>query len=207
MNKLFLAIGYMKRKFDGDLYDALRDCQTALNIDPEYFKAHFRLVKCLYELHWNKEAFECFKSFKSKFPDHAHTESCHSLERDIEKAIYLKSESLNKTNISCNNGSNDTSTSSSQSSNNSGTNSDPIRQLLSESNTNSDIFGNNSSNNSNNIYNNMSKNLSNREKEWRSLSYDYKSRFCGHCNTTTDIKEANFFGRYQFFEIIFQNII
>jgi WD40 repeat protein len=23
---------------------------------------------------------------------------------------------------------------------------------------------------------------------------DYSSRFCGHCNTTTDIKEANFFG-------------
>lgn len=25
---------------------------------------------------------------------------------------------------------------------------------------------------------------------------DYELRFCGHCNTTTDIKEANFFGRY-----------
>ena len=24
---------------------------------------------------------------------------------------------------------------------------------------------------------------------------DFKLRFCGHCNTTTDIKEANFFGR------------
>lgn len=26
-------------------------------------------------------------------------------------------------------------------------------------------------------------------------SYDYQFRYCGHCNTTTDIKEANFFGR------------
>ena len=25
-------------------------------------------------------------------------------------------------------------------------------------------------------------------------AYDYKSRFCGHCNTHTDIKEANFLG-------------
>ena len=24
--------------------------------------------------------------------------------------------------------------------------------------------------------------------------YDYNRRYCGHCNTTTDIKEANFFG-------------
>ena len=29
----------------------------------------------------------------------------------------------------------------------------------------------------------------------RERSFDYKHRYCGHCNTTTDIKEANFFGR------------
>ncbi|MEQ2209332.1 WD and tetratricopeptide repeats protein [Xenoophorus captivus] len=28
----------------------------------------------------------------------------------------------------------------------------------------------------------------------RERSFDYKHRYCGHCNTTTDIKEANFFG-------------
>lgn len=33
------------------------------------------------------------------------------------------------------------------------------------------------------------------EDDWQSMAYDYKLRFCGHCNTTTDIKEANFFGR------------
>ena len=32
------------------------------------------------------------------------------------------------------------------------------------------------------------------EHELRKESTDYESRFCGHCNTTTDIKEANFFG-------------
>ncbi|XP_014614104.1 PREDICTED: WD and tetratricopeptide repeats protein 1-like [Polistes canadensis] len=36
--------------------------------------------------------------------------------------------------------------------------------------------------------------ISGYEKEWRSNTIDYKMRFCGHCNTTTDIKEANFFG-------------
>ena len=36
----------------------------------------------------------------------------------------------------------------------------------------------------------------------KSTATDFKLRFCGHCNTTTDIKEANFFGRYV---DIFQN--
>lgn len=35
---------------------------------------------------------------------------------------------------------------------------------------------------------------SEQEKAWRALAYDYELRYCGHCNTTTDIKEANFFG-------------
>ena len=38
--------------------------------------------------------------------------------------------------------------------------------------------------------------LSDQEEHWRCYAYDYAMRFCGHCNTTTDIKEANFFGRY-----------
>ena len=42
----------------------------------------------------------------------------------------------------------------------------------------------------------------------KSTATDFKLRFCGHCNTTTDIKEANFFGRYvciieTFFKIVF----
>lgn len=37
--------------------------------------------------------------------------------------------------------------------------------------------------------------VSEMEKIWRSESIDYKLFYCGHCNTTTDIKEANFFGR------------
>ncbi len=33
------------------------------------------------------------------------------------------------------------------------------------------------------------------ELELRSLAVDYVDRFVGHCNTTTDIKEANFYGK------------
>lgn len=36
--------------------------------------------------------------------------------------------------------------------------------------------------------------MSDQEKDFRSEALDYEQRFCGHCNTTTDIKEANFFG-------------
>lgn len=32
------------------------------------------------------------------------------------------------------------------------------------------------------------------KQHWRTLALDYAERFVGHCNTTTDIKEANFFG-------------
>lgn len=32
------------------------------------------------------------------------------------------------------------------------------------------------------------------EKERQRNSFDYRARFCGHCNTHTDIKEANFIG-------------
>lgn len=37
-------------------------------------------------------------------------------------------------------------------------------------------------------------NNSQNEQYWKSVAMDYKERFVGHCNTTTDIKEANFFG-------------
>jgi WD and tetratricopeptide repeat-containing protein 1 len=37
--------------------------------------------------------------------------------------------------------------------------------------------------------------ISDQETCWRALALDYEARFCGHCNTTTDIKEANYFGR------------
>lgn len=33
------------------------------------------------------------------------------------------------------------------------------------------------------------------ENEYKENSVDYETRFCGHCNTTTDIKEASYFGK------------
>ncbi len=77
---------------DGDLYAALRDCHSAIRLDPEHLKAHFRLSKCLFELSWSTEAHECLKIFKEKFPDYATSNACESLDRDIKAAIYSKPE-------------------------------------------------------------------------------------------------------------------
>ncbi|GFG32356.1 hypothetical protein Cfor_10916 [Coptotermes formosanus] len=132
------AAAYMKRGWDGDVYAAMRDCHTALQLDPDHMKAHFRLARCLYELQWVQEASDCMQAFKSKFPDHVHSHACKALVKDIETASASKPD-----------------------------------------------IGNNSSNHCS---------LSQQERAWREMAYDYEIRFCGHCNTTTDIKEANFFG-------------
>lgn len=36
--------------------------------------------------------------------------------------------------------------------------------------------------------------FSENELAWRAAAFDYEDRFVGHCNTKTDIKEANYFG-------------
>ena len=155
------AMAYMKRKWEGDFYAALRDCYTALAIDTDYYKAHYRLVRCLYDLEWYREAADCFEVFRDKFPEQSDNELCNGLNRDIQKAITTKLD--NKSNSPRN-----------------GSSTEP--SLL-------------DSNNGYSHYN-MTNAANNQEKEWRVMSFDYKLRYCGHCNTTTDIKEANFLGRY-----------
>ena len=75
------------------MYAALRDCHNALRLDLNHLKAHFRLAKCLNELCWPKEAFECLNHFKTKFPDYATSRACEQLDKDIRAAIFAKTES------------------------------------------------------------------------------------------------------------------
>ena len=130
------AAAYLKRAWDGDIYAALRDCYTALSINPNYAKASFRLVKCLYELRWLKEAKQCIKAFKVKYPEDAKQSTCADLEDDIKSAIKSSA-----------------------------------KQNTEEALT-----------------------VHESEIHMQGTAYDYTIRYCGHCNTTTDIKEANFFG-------------
>ncbi|XP_060756511.1 WD and tetratricopeptide repeats protein 1 [Neoarius graeffei] len=143
------AAAYMKRKWDGDHYDALRDCLKALTLNPAHLKAHFRLARCLFELKYVAEALECLDDFKGKFPEQAHSSACSALDKDIKAALFSKSDSADEKKGSSS-----------------------IR------------------------FHNFSRKESIPEDEiiLRERSFDYKHRYCGHCNTTTDIKEANFFG-------------
>ncbi|CAC5412061.1 WDTC1 [Mytilus coruscus] len=81
------AVAYMKRKWDGDLYAALRDCHSALQLDPNHLQAHFRLARCLSELSWPQEAYDCLQQFKNKCPDYAKSNACEALDKDISAAI------------------------------------------------------------------------------------------------------------------------
>ncbi|XP_028837533.1 WD and tetratricopeptide repeats protein 1 isoform X3 [Denticeps clupeoides] len=144
------AAAYMKRKWDGDHYDALRDCLKALSLNPAHLKAHFRLARCLFELKYVAEALECLDDFKGKFPEQAHSSACDALDKDIKAALFSKGD--------C-----------------------------------SDDKKGNSSIRFHNF--NRKESLPEDELVLRERSLDYKHRYCGHCNTTTDIKEANFFGR------------
>ncbi|XP_069080181.1 WD and tetratricopeptide repeats protein 1 isoform X1 [Pleurodeles waltl] len=143
------AAAYMKRKWDGDHYDALRDCLKAISLNPLHLKAHFRLARCLFELKYVSEALECLDDFRGKFPEQAHSSACDALDRDIKAALFSKSDSSDDKKGNT-----------------------PIR-LRAPGQKDS---------------------LSEDEMVLRERSLDYKHRYCGHCNTTTDIKEANFFG-------------
>ncbi|CAH1798641.1 unnamed protein product [Owenia fusiformis] len=144
------AAAYLKRAWDGDVYAALRDCYSAIRLDPTHLKAHFRLARCLYELAWTKEAHDCLAMFKEKFPDYAKSPACEALDKDITTDIAEQSdekESAKK----------------------------DTEESPSSSRQKKEV-------------------VSSQELAWQKMAFDYDSRFCGHCNTTTDIKEANFFG-------------
>ncbi|KAI0978687.1 hypothetical protein GJ496_007039 [Pomphorhynchus laevis] len=89
------AAAYIKRSWKGDIYQALRDCQQALQINAECYtsrgkvspfsdvKAFFRTIKCLYELKWIDEARLSIDTFRANFPSLARSQMCESLHCDI----------------------------------------------------------------------------------------------------------------------------
>ena len=128
-----------------------------------------RLIKCLIELKWFEEASDFFSTFCEKFPNQANSQSVKTLEKRMDEVkIEMKENEAKRK-----------------------------RNLNSESNNeSSDDENDDSDSEENSSKNNLKVNpLEQIVEELKSIATDFTLRFCGHCNTTTDIKEANFFGR------------
>lgn len=80
------AAAYIKRKWHGDFYAALIDCVTALKLDPDHMKAHFRLAVCLYELEKYSESKMYLDQFTMKFPVYKTSTAFKVLRDDISLA-------------------------------------------------------------------------------------------------------------------------
>lgn len=81
------ATALMRRKYLGDVYSALKDCQTALKLDPHYIKAHFRMARALLELNQLTMSNECLQELKRRFSSHIDNHGVLMLEQDINQAL------------------------------------------------------------------------------------------------------------------------
>lgn len=145
---------------DGDTYAALKDCISALKIDPNQIKPFHRLARCLLDLGQVVLADQAFKLLRERFPQQANSSTFNTLHVEVQKKLELEEQRSEK---------------------------ETARR--GELDDESDLLedGDNSPS------------LTENEKNWRAQYWDYSSRYCGHCNTTTDIKEANFFGKWVLF--------
>lgn len=83
------ATAYMRRNYYGDVYGALRDCMTALKLDPTYVKAHFRMARALFELGYVQEASDCLEELQSRFMTHATNSGVAMLKKDIQNQLQV----------------------------------------------------------------------------------------------------------------------
>jgi len=178
------AAALMRRAWDGDVYAALRDCLAALVLEPTHRKAHLRLARCLADLGWKNEASAALAAFRSKHPEHRNSSHCIQLEQDLvgrgegeekkkgkeeEEKRGRQSRGLPK-GLAAYNASHFLKT--------------VDEELDSDDDEEMEM-------------------VSEEEEKWppqeaslRREARDYSARFLGACNTTTDIKEANFLGSH-----------
>jgi len=189
------AAALMKRRWDGDIYAALRDCLSTLSLDSSHIKAHLRLAQCLIELEWLVEAEKCLETFKLKHPELQ--KAAAFIQR--EKELNIAKEKQNTK---------------SESPSASDNTKPPLSRYTAANflkNQNLDVEpmdsddDSDSSRGSSEFWDTvdadyrgpgivLNPEFSIKERECRSRARDYSQRYLGACNTTTDIKEANFFG-------------
>lgn len=80
------AAAYIKRKWHGDFYAALKDCVTALKLEPNHMKAHFRLAVCLYELNKLKDSKMYLEQFTKKYPSYKNSAAYKVLHNGLLEA-------------------------------------------------------------------------------------------------------------------------
>ena len=185
------AAALMKRNWDGDFYMALQDCYKALSIDRMHLKSHFRLVKCLFELKWTDEAQECLQIFVKRFPEYANSTACDKLVNDIEERLQEEEKKMEKKKKKKKKKQSEE-VSSSESS---GSSDNEYDQYLTKRKKKNCSGGGESS----------PRRKSSEDETGDSRAYkkylgakqsavDFRTQFCGHCNVSTDIKEACFLG-------------
>jgi len=184
------AAALMKRAWDGDIYAALRDCLTALRLNPGHVKAHLRLAQCLLDLEWMVEAAKCLENFKHRHPEFIKSKPFIQMERDLESAEE-KIKLNNKDGRKLSSLSSATSPVMVQHSAMDflrTREADQDQPMDSDDNTDEEMEEVVSD------IGRFSAELSSEEVSLRRRARDYSSRYLGTCNTTTDIKEANFLG-------------
>jgi len=170
------AAALMKRRWDGDVYAALRDCLAALSLQPDHIKAHLRMARCLADLDWRDEASACLTSFRSKHPEHRRSVHCVELEQDLAKGREDKRGKKRRGGL--------------PRGLEAYTAASFFREDALDSDDDSDDVDMDTSEKEE-----MDEKWSGHEVTMRREARDYSARFLGACNTTTDIKEANFLGR------------
>lgn len=179
------AASLMKRAWDGDTYAALRDCLAALSLDPDYVKAHLRMTQCLLDLEWITEAANSLKNFKTRHREFVQSKAFIQLQTDLESAKdKLKGKSVKSSPLKP-----FSSPGLSQYSA-----SDFLRGRAGHLDDNSEDLMDIQDSDDEEENSFISSSLSLQEKSERSTARDYSMRYLGACNTTTDIKEANFLG-------------
>ncbi|KAL5236457.1 hypothetical protein ACI65C_003867 [Semiaphis heraclei] len=153
------AAAYIKRRWNGDYYAALKDCVSALKLEPNHMKAHFRLAVCLYELDKLKDSKMYLDQFTMKYPSYKTSAAYKYLHSDLLNAQSINDKSDGK----------------------------KTRETLDTTSNVLDAL---------HIEQTQKINV---EKYFRNRAKDYDRRYYGHCNTSTDIKEANFFGNHNQF--------
>ena len=142
------------------------------------------MIKCLIELKWFEEATDFISVFREKFPKHADVQALKTLEKrfDDVKLEVKEAEAKRRSHLDF----------AFQPINDGGGSGDeeelPEAEQRRRRRNGSDTAAAAEERTPNPLEDVLN--------DLKSEAVDFKLRFCGHCNTTTDIKEANFFGRY-----------